>query len=355
MKAVIFREHGGPEKLLYTDVPEPTLGPQDALVRVKACALNHLDIWVRQGIPAYRITLPHISGSDVAGEIAKLGAETGSTSAPTGGVPLARSLSVGARVLIAPGLSCFRCDWCLAGHDNLCEQYRILGAGSDGGYAQFVKVPALNLIPIPGQLSFEEAAAFPLVFLSAWHMLITRARLQPGHSVLVVGAGGGVGTAAIQIAKLAGARVLAAATTEVKLGKAKQLGADAGILVTEKDWPTQVRRLTDQRGVDVVFEHVGPATWAGSLACLAKHGVLVTCGATTGPEVPLDLRFVFSRQLAILGSMMGTRRELLTIAELVGQRKLIPAIDSTFPLSEAHTAQEKLLRREHFGKILLRP
>jgi NADPH:quinone reductase-like Zn-dependent oxidoreductase len=342
MKAVVFREHGGPEKLEYTEVADPQIAPDEVLVRVKACSLNHLDIWIRQGIPAYKTRLPHISGCDVSGEVAALGENV-------------EGLGEGDRVIIAPGISCFECDYCLSGHDNLCQSYSILGAGVDGGYAEFVKTQSINIIPISDSISFEEAAAFPLTFLTAWHMLITRCNLQAGQDVLILAAGSGVGSAAIQIAKLAGARVIATAGSDEKCQKAKELGADQIINHTQDDFSRKARALTSGRGVDIVFEHIGPETWAKSVTSLAKNGKLVTCGATSGSEVNLDLRYVYSRQLSILGSMMGCRSELLTLLKLVGSKKLRPIIDTSFPLSEARKAQEMMLNRKHFGKILLTP
>ncbi|MBI1883129.1 MAG: zinc-binding dehydrogenase [Chlamydiae bacterium] len=321
MKAIIFREQGGPEKLEYRDVPEPKLGIGEVLVRVKACSINHLDIWVRQGIPAYKTKLPHISGCDVSGDIFSLGEGV------TG-------LERGMRVIVVPGLSCFQCEYCLSGNDNLCQEYKILGAGTDGGYAEFVKARAIDIIPISNELSFEVAAAFPLTFLTAWHMLMTRCHLQAGQSVLIHAAGSGVGSAAIQMAHLAGAFVIATAGTDEKCEKAKTLGADHTIHYEKEDFSKRVRTLTQGRGVDVVFEHVGLQTWAKSVQSLAKNGKLVTCGATTGNDVPLDLRYVFSRQLSLLGSMMGCRRELLTVLNLVSAKKLKPVVDQIFPLSE---------------------
>lgn len=340
MKAVVFYEHGGPDRLRYEDVAPPRPMPQEVLVRVKACALNHLDLWVRQGIPAYRIALPHISGCDVAGIIAEVGSEV------TG-------LSVGDRVFVSPGLSCWRCELCLSGRDNQCPSFKIVGAQVDGGYAELVKVPEVNAIPIPGALTFEQAAAFPLVSVTAWHMLFTLAGVQPGEWVLVMGAGSGVGSLAIQMAKLAGARAITTVGSEEKRSKAKALGADEVINHTKEDLAKRVKVLTDGRGVDVVIEHIGPAVWEGCLASLAKGGRLVTCGATTGGEVKLDLRVLFSRQLTLKGSYMGTRAELLQAATLMGQGKLRAVIDQVFPLQEARAAQERMLDRQGFGKIVL--
>jgi len=341
MDAVLFRKHGGPEVLELATVPTPEPGPGQVRIRVRACSLNHLDLWVRQGIPTYKIALPHISGCDVAGVVDEAGGDT--------------SLTAGQRVLVAPGLSCFRCQWCLSGHDNLCQFYGIVGAKTDGGYAQFMTARADDCLPIPDSMGFEEAAAFPLVFLTAWHMLITRAQLRPGERVLVQAAGSGVGHAAVQIAKLAGATVFGTVGSERKAEQARALGTDAVINRQRDDVLARVKALTHDAGVDVVVEHVGPQTWEESIRALTKNGRLVTCGATTGPSAALDLRYVFSRQLAILGSMMGTRAELHHLLELVATRRLRPVIDSVYPMHEAARAQQRLLARDVFGKLILTP
>ena len=340
MKAVLFREHGGPHKLSYEDLPMPTIGPEDVLVRVKACALNHLDIWIREGNPAYPMPLPHVSGSDVAGVVEQVGAHTD-------------GVTVGQRVFISPGLSCWRCDQCLAGRDNFCRSYGLLGAMTYGGYAEFVKVPFRNVLPIPENLSFEQAAAFPLVSVTASHMLFALAGLQHGETVLIMGAGSGVGTMAVQMAKLAGARVMTTVGSDDKIPKAVILGADAVINHAKEKVSERVKLLTEGRGADVVIEHIGPAVWDSALESLAKGGRLITCGATTGAEVKLNLRHVFARQLTIKGSYMGTRAELVKAAELMGQGRLIVVIDRTYPLSEARAAQQQMLNRAFFGKIVL--
>lgn len=341
MKAVVFHQHGGPDQLRYEEVESPQIRPDEVLVRVKACALNHLDIWIRQGIPAYQIPLPHISGCDVAGLVEQVGGA------------LAGVAEVGDRVFVSPGLSCWRCKNCLAGRDNLCPTYKILGAQVNGGYAELVKVPGLNVLPMPAMLTFEQAAAVPLVSVTAWHMLFTLAGLRPGEDVLVMGAGSGVGSIAIQMAKLAGARVLTTVGSEEKIPKAKTLGADEVINHTKENVMKQVKALTDGRGVDVVIEHIGPEVWDQCFMALAKGGRLVTCGATTGGEVKLDLRYLFSRQLTLKGSYMGTRAELLESASLIGQGKLRPVVDQVLPLQEARAAQELLLSRKVFGKVVL--
>jgi NADPH:quinone reductase-like Zn-dependent oxidoreductase len=260
----------------------------------------------------------------------------------------------GERVLLSPGISCGRCVYCLRGDDNFCRQYTLFGYKVDGGYAEYVASPAVNVIPMPANLGFEEAAAIPLVFLTAWHMLITRAQLKPDETVLVLGAGSGVGSAAIQIAKTAGARVIATAGSEAKLQKARELGADETFLHSIEHWSREVRRLTDRRGVDVVVEHVGDATWQESVASLAVGGRLVTCGATTGYEGKIDLRFLFSRHISILGSYMGSKAELYSVLDLVVRGRVRPVIDIVMPLAKAREAHERLERREQFGKIVLR-
>ncbi|NOT23831.1 MAG: zinc-binding dehydrogenase [Nitrospiraceae bacterium] len=340
MNAVIFREHGGTHKLSYEEFPTPTIGPKEVLVRVKACALNHLDIWIREGNPAYPMPLPHILGSDVAGIVEQAGSHS-------------EGVTVGQRVFISPGMSCWHCEACLAGRDNFCRSYGLLGALAHGGYAEYVKVPFRNVLPIPGDLSFEQAAAFPLVSVTASHMLFALAGLQHGETVLIMGAGSGVGMMAVQMAKLAGARVITTVGSEDKIPKATALGADAVINHATETVAERVRQLTERRGVDVVIEHIGPEVWDTCMESLAKGGRLITCGATTGGDVTLNLRAVFSRQLTIKGSYMGTRAELVKAAELVGRGRLIPVIDRTFPLQEARAAHDLMLRREFFGKIVL--
>ena len=340
MKAVLFREHGGPEKLTVEDLPTPTIGTGEVLVRVKACALNHLDIWIRQGNPAYPIPLPHVSGSDIAGVVEQIGAQI-------------EGVTVGARVVVSPGLSCWKCENCLAGRDNFCSTFGIVGAKTHGGYAEYVKVPFLNILPIPENLAFEQAAAFPLVSVTASHMLFALAGLQHGEMVLIMGAGSGVGSMAVQLAKLAGARVITTVGSDEKIPKAVVLGADAVINHSKEKVAERVKLLTEGKGVDVVIEHIGPEVWETCLASLAKGGRLITCGATTGAEVKLDLRYVYSRQFTIKGSYMGTRAELVKAAELVGQKRLMAVIDRTYPLREARAAQELMLSRKFFGKIVL--
>jgi NADPH:quinone reductase-like Zn-dependent oxidoreductase len=340
MKAIVFQQHGGPEVLQYTDAPVPAVRANEVLVRVRACALNHLDLWVRGGLPGVPIPLPHIPGSDIAGEIAEVG-------------PSVTTVKVGQKVVLAPGVSCGKCTACVAGLDNRCRQFSNLGYILDGGCAEFVRCPEVNCLPYPENLSFEEAAAIPLVFQTAWHMLVTRAQLQAGEDVLVLGAGSGVGSAAIQIATLFGARVIATAGNEAKLEKAKQLGASQVINHHTQKIRDEVRRITNKRGVDVVIEHVGTATWDESVASLAVAGRLVTCGATTGYDAKIDLRFLFSRQLSLLGSYMGSKSELVPVMKLVAAGRLKPVIDRTFPLSKCADAHRYLEGGEQFGKVVL--
>jgi NADPH:quinone reductase-like Zn-dependent oxidoreductase len=310
-------------------------------VRVRACALNHLDLWVRRGLNGVTFALPLVPGSDIAGEVAAVGTPS-------------QRVHLGDKVVLAPGVSCGQCSACAAGKDNECRKYTLFGYGRNGGCAEFVLAPEVNVLPMPPGLSFEEAAVVPLVFLTAWHMLIARARLQPAEEVLILGAGSGVGSAAIQIAKLTGARVIATAGSRAKLDKARELGADELIDHSQQKISEEVRRLTAKRGVDVVFEHVGVATWEQSILSLATGGRLVTCGATTGAAAQLDLRYLFARQLSLLGSYMGSRAELYTVLKLVGEKKLHPVIDLVFPLAEAVQAHRRVEQREQFGKVVLK-
>ena len=341
MKAIVFHQHGAPDVLKYEDAADPVIRASDVLVRVKACALNHLDLWVRRGLPNVPIPLPHIPGSDVAGEIAKIGADV-------------TTVRVGQKVVLGPLVSCGKCTACVAGLDNHCRQATNLGYLIDGGCAEFVRAPEVNCLPSPENLKWEEAASIPLVFQTAWHMLVGRAELQPGEDVLILGAGSGVGIAAIQIAKFLGARVITTAGSDEKLAKARELGADHLINHKTQKIRDEVRRITNKRGVDVVFEHVGTATWEDSLASLAPGGRLVTCGATTGYDAKVDLRFLFSRQLSLLGSYMGTKSELRTALKLVAAGKLKPIVDRVFPLAEAAAAHAYLESGSQFGKVVLR-
>jgi NADPH:quinone reductase-like Zn-dependent oxidoreductase len=342
MKAVIFNQHGGPEVLQYTEVPDPTYKANEVLVEVRACGINHLDIWARKGLPGIEIPLPHILGNDIAGVIRAVG-------------DLVNWVKPGDEVLIQPGVSCGHCHECLSGKDNLCRAYNILGYGRDGGYAELAAVPAVNVIPKPSNISFEEAAALPLVTVTAWHMLVTRANVQPGEDVLIHAAGSGVGSIGIQIAKLRGARVIATAGSDAKLQKARELGADETVNYSNPDWPKEIRRLTGKAGVDVVFEHTGADTWPGSIQSMKTDGRLVTCGATSGYDAQTDLRQVFYRHLNLLGSFMGSKAELLDAMKFVERGQIRAVIDRVLPLSEARQAHELIENRAQFGKIVLKP
>lgn len=343
MRAIVLHRHGGPEVLEPAELPEPTPGPGEVVVTVHACALNRLDLWVRGGLPGLTLPMPHILGSDIAGVVTELGP----------GVPDEWRER---EVVLNPGLSCGRCEFCLAGQDNLCASYRILGENAPGGYVERIAVPLTNLVPKPAQLSWVEAAAFPLTFLTAWQMLTLRADVRPGETVLIHAVGSGVGTAGLQIAKLLGAHVIALASSDAKLERARALGADATIRSSDADWPKQVRALPEvgRRGVDVVFEHVGAATWAESIKLCRKGGRVVTCGASSGWDARTDLRHVFFRQIQLLGSTMGSKASLFTITKLIGEGKLRPVVDRVFPLAEAEQAHRYLDRREQFGKLVLR-
>ena len=342
MKAIAFRKHGGPEVLELLDLPLPQPRAQEVRVRVKAVALNHLDIWVRNGWPGLKLPLPHVLGSDVAGVVDAVGAEVS-------------DLAPGTEVLVNPGVSCGGCERCLSGQDVLCRRYQIVGEDIPGGYAEFVCVPRQNILPKPKKLTFEEAACLPLTFLTAWHMLFSRAQLVAGETVLVHAAGSGVGSAAVQLAKLAGATVIATASTAEKLAKARALGADHLINYAETDFLEEVKKITSRRLVDVVFEHVGASTWDKSIACLPKGGRLVICGATTGHEVKIDLRTLFSKSISLLGSTMGSKAELFRVLELVEQGRLVPVLDRVLPLEQAAEAHGLLTNRQSFGNVVLRP
>jgi NADPH:quinone reductase-like Zn-dependent oxidoreductase len=340
MKAVRIHEFGGPDVLRYEDVPDPRPRKDEVLLRVKACAMNHLDLWVRKGLPG--VKLPHIPGSDIAGEIVEIG-------------EYVTGFKSGQRALVAPMHFCNHCAKCVAGLQNQCPEFTVLGNAVDGGDCELMALPAVNLIPIPDSLDFNEAASVPLVFLTAWHMLVGRAGVQPGQTVLVLGANSGVGIAGIQLAKLFQCTVITTAGDDRKAARARELGADYVINHYQQKISEEVRKITNRQGVDIVLEHVGPATWDESLRSLKPAGTLVTCGATTGPQVGFDLRFVFSRQLSILGSYMGTMGELHEVLKHVFSGKLKPVVDRVFPLSESRAAHEYMEQSRMFGKIVLNP
>jgi NADPH:quinone reductase-like Zn-dependent oxidoreductase len=340
MKSVFITQHGDESVLQFGELPDPVAGPGQVLVEIKACALNHLDLWVRRGLPTLKVKMPHILGSDISGVVAKVG----------DGVA---NIQVGQEVVVSPGVSCGHCRACLAGEDNNCRQYGVLGEHVPGGYAQLISMPSQNIIPKPPNLNFFEAAAYPLTFLTAWHMLVANCRVSPGDWVLVLAAGSGVGVAAIQIAKLHNAIVIAAAGSEAKLEKAKALGADFLINYEKQNFREEVRKLTDKRGVDIVFEHVGEKTWDDSIKSLANGGKIVTCGATTGYRAVTDLRYVYFKNLKIFGNLMGSKSEVLRLTEFFETGKLRPVIDRVLPLTAAQEAHRLLAQREQFGKVVL--
>ena len=342
MRAIVFEKHGGPEVLELRDVPEPEIRPDEVRVEVKACGINHLDLWVRRGLPGLAVEKPHILGSDVAGVAGEVGAAV-------------RHVQPGDRLLVLPTLSCGVCPACLAGDDNLCRHHDVLGRRRNGGYAERVAVPGVNCLPCPGELTWEQAAAVPLVFLTAWHMLVGRARVQAGEDVLVVGASGGVGSAAVQVAKLHGARVIATAGSAERAQLARELGADDVIDHSSEDVAARVRTLTGKKGVEVVVEHVGGRMFELAVASLARDGRLVTCGATIGHQVALDLNLLFGRHLSLLGSWMGRRGELVEVLKHVQARRLRPVVDTVLPLAEARRAHERIEARQVFGKVVLVP
>jgi NADPH:quinone reductase-like Zn-dependent oxidoreductase len=342
MKAIRVPRHGGPEVLEIADLPDPRPGPGEVVVEIRAAGVNHLDTWVRRGMPGMKLPLPMIPGSDGAGVIAATG-------------PGVTEWKAGDQVFVSPGYSCGRCEACGSGQEPLCRDYGLLGEHRDGLQAERVVLGARQVLPLPEGLSFEEGAAFPLVFQTAWHMLVARAGLRPGDDVLIQAGGSGVGTAAIQIARLFGARVLATVGSEEKAAKAKALGADQVINYRTTDVLDAVRRATAKRGVDIVVESTGQETWEKSIQCLVRGGRLVTCGATTGHEAKTDLRFVFFKGLSILGSTMGSRAELLRVARFVGERRLRPIIDRVLPFEKVADAHRALQERATFGKIVLTP
>jgi len=338
MKAVRIHQFGGPEVLRYEDVSDPQPRKDQVMVRVRACSLNHLDIWVRKGLAG--VKLPHILGSDIAGEVAEVG-------------EYVKGLKVGQRVLIAPMHFCGHCAKCVAGLQNQCREFTVLGNAVDGGNCEMIAVPSANVIPIPDSLNFNQAASVPLVFVTAWHMLVGRAGIRSGQTVLVLGASSGVGIAAIQIARLYHCRVITTAGDESKLAKGKELGANYGINHYQQRISEEVRKITNQEGVDIVVEHVGAATWDESVKSLKTGGTLVTCGATTGPNVGIDLRHLFARQLSLLGSYMGTMGELHEVLQHIFAGRLKPVLDRTFPLHELRAAHEYLETSQMFGKVVI--
>jgi NADPH:quinone reductase-like Zn-dependent oxidoreductase len=341
MRAAIFHENGGPEVVRIEEIPRPAPGPGEVLVRVRAAALNHLDLWVRRGIPI-ETTMPHVGGSDVAGTVEELGEGVG-------------RVAVGERVVVNPSLSCGHCEWCAAGEVPLCPEYRILGEHTDGGFTEYVAVPAANVYRLPDHVSFEAAAALPISYMTAWRAVVGRGRVKPGEDVLVLGASGGTASAAVQIAKLAGARVFAVTSGAENVARVRDLGADVVYDRDQVDFSRQVFGDTGKRGVDVVVENVGEATWKGSVRALARGGRLVCYGATTGPRGDIDLRVLFWKQVEIIGTTMASRPEFEAMLRAVFRGDLVPVIDSVMPLDRAREAHERLEAGGQFGKIILVP
>jgi NADPH:quinone reductase-like Zn-dependent oxidoreductase len=342
MKAVLFHSHGGPEVLRYEDAPDPRAGMGEVVIEVRATSINHVDLFLRRGMPGVKIPLPKIAGCDAAGTIREIG-------------PGVTGLQTGDRVTINPGITCGHCEFCAAGFGSQCTSFAMVGEHIDGAYAELLRVPAHIVLPIPASMSFEDAAAAPLVFVTAWSMLIGKGKLQPGEDVLILGAGAGVGTAAIQIAKLAGCRVIATASSDEKLEKARNIGADILINYKNEEFDKRVRDITGRRGVDVVVDYIGNDTWIRSLRSARKGGRVLTCGATTGFAPQTDLRHIFYRQLQVVGSTMGSQREFLDVMKCIFRGQLKPVIDQVLPLAETGRGHERIEARQVFGKIVLTP
>ena len=337
---MVMRARGGPEVLEVADLPVPEPGPKEVRVRLKAAALNHLDVWVRKGVASPKLPLPHVLGADGSGVVDAVG-------------PGVEGFAPGDEVVINPGLSCGRCERCLAGEDNLCPRYQILGEHRHGTYAEYVVLPEANLAPKPKNLSFEEAAAIPLTFLTAWQMVVDKLGVRPGDDVLVMAAGSGVSVAAIQIAKLFGARVIATAGSEDKLRRAKALGADETVNYTHPDWPKEVRRLTGGKGADKVVDHTGALYFEGVIKATANGGRIAIAGASSGYEGTLPFAHVFYRQLSILGSTMASKSRLFPILRFVEEGKLKPVVGQVLPLEAAAEGHRLLEERRVFGKVVL--
>jgi len=340
MKSVFFRKHGGIEVLEYGDWPTPEPGPGQVRVAIRAAALNHLDIFVRNGIPD--VPLPQVPGADGSGVVDACG-------------PGVEGLQPGDRVLIQPGLYDNTCEFCRAGEQSVCVKFQILGEHVPGTFAEFAVLPARNLFPIPERLSFEQAAAFPLVYQTAWRMVIGRAALKPGETILIHGAGGGVAGAAIEIARLVGARVFATTSSAEKAARVREAGAELVIDYTKEDVSRAIRTVTNKRGVDVVVDSIGDKTWMTSLRSVAKGGRIVTCGATSGPNPKEELRLIFWNHISILGSTMASDKEFRLLLSVVGSGKLVPRIDKVFRLSQAAEGYRRIEEGRQFGKILLVP
>ncbi|MBI2989224.1 MAG: zinc-binding dehydrogenase [Deltaproteobacteria bacterium] len=341
MKAVRIHEHGGVDKLRYEQVAEPRLtSPADAIVQLKTASLNRIDLWNREGLTGMDISLPHILGADGAGIVVEVGEEV-------------HNVGKGDAVCLYPPSGCGHCEFCFSDREFMCIRLRVLGERLQGTYAEYVRVPAANCFPIPPGLSFEEAAAFPLVFITVWRMLVTNAELKPGEHVVILGIGGGVATAALQLAKQMGAHILVTSSSDEKLEMAKNWGADHGINYLRSDFAKEVRALTGKRGVDVVVDCVGGESWVKSLAALAKGGRLVTCGATAGANPQTDIRRIFWNHLKIFGSTLGSRGEFRQLLGFMQTSRVRPIIDQVFPLKDAAAAQRRLEEGKQFGKVIL--
>lgn len=342
MKALAFHEHGGLDKLRYQDVADPKIGAADVLVRVRAGALNHLDLFVREGIPGLKLPLPFWTGCDIAGEIAEVGGSV-------------QGVAVGDRVVVNPNLECGRCEYCQKGQHSLCVTYGILGEHVHGGLAEYVKVDGRKVVKLPDTVKYEDAAAFVLVNMTAWRMLTSQARLRAGEDLLIIGVGGGVSSTGVQIGKLVGARVWVTSSSDEKLERARALGADECINYAKEDWVKVIAQKTGRRGVDVVLENVGAATWPGAIRALAKGGRLVTCGGTSGPICETDVRQVFWKQISIIGSTMSTNTEFHEVMAQLFRGRLKAIVDSVMPLKDGVAAQQRLAEGKQFGKIVLIP
>ncbi|HEV8615817.1 MAG TPA: zinc-binding dehydrogenase [Methylomirabilota bacterium] len=341
MKALAFNEFGGPDKLRLQDVPDPKIKPSEVLVRVRACALNHLDLFVREGIPALKTPLPFWTGCDIAGDVAEVGADV-------------QGVKAGDRVAVNPNLTCGRCEFCIRGEDSLCVKYGILGEHVPGGLAEYVAVRGDNVLALPPKISYEDAASFMLTNMTAWRMVVTQGQLRPGQDVLIIGVGGGVSSTAVQIAKLCGARVIVTSSSDAKLERARALGADVGINYrTKPEWAKEVFAATDKRGVDLVIENVGAATWKDSIRSLKGGGRLVTCGATSGPVGETLIPLVFWKQVHIVGSTMANRKEFNDVMALFFAGRLKAIVDEVVPLKDGAAAQARLAEGKQFGKIVL--
>ena len=342
MKAALIHQFGNADVFQFEEIPTPVVKPNEVLVKLAYAGLNHVDVWVRKGLPAYPVMLPHVMGADGAGTVEKVGTDV-------------EGVSPGDRVLIIPALTCGQCHFCKMNRDNACDTFEILGTKRQGTYAEHIAIPDENVIVLPDEFSFEKAAAFPLAYLTAWHMLVGRAKIQPKEKVLIVGASAGVGVASIQICKAVKATSYAVTTNANKADALKKIGADHVFVETgTEDFHRWAVTQTKGMGMDVVVEHVGPATWTKSVSSLAKYGRLVTCGMTTGPTVPLELRNLFGRDLSILGARMGTSKEFQELAALVFDGKIDPVIDKIFPLAEAAQAHAWMEEKKQVGKIILK-